>query len=752
MKKHALLFFLCLTAFAATSLAQEKVSGKIIDGEGMPIAGVNCQLSASSDSVRIAGTVSNVDGYFELPAEPGKTYILALSFIGFIPYIKECPPGDLGVILMQTDARMLEEAVVTPQILSTFGNKDQILLTESTRRTGTNALDAIGSLPQFRQTVGSSDLTTVDNKTILVLIDGIRASSKDLMHLQADNIKHISYYSNPPARYAHENIGAVIDVTTQRKKEQSYRFYLDTKTAMTTGYGTETASFVYADSLNRIAAVYFVDFRNVSGILDDNSYSYGSEDRQNDYAGVSGRYKGAYHIGQVSYQRYARRNLFNAKIEYRKSAGLQEYEQNWLQGSLTRRRSLASDYTAISADLYYMRNFNGTRNLSFNILNTHYVSGSDNIWNRETVFQDHAVNRTYSLIAEVLYCDKFGNGDFRAGGYFQYKNLDQTYNLTNWSRIGTYKEYAYADFNGSAGKFSYSLGAGLENSRYEMGSGQVCDYFVFRPSVILNLQVDRRSSLRFSTAVKTAVPSIGDLTDSRVTVDASFFRQGNPELKPYHYYSTALQYQFSSEDGKLYLSPAFNYSYNPSCNRPVIFKEGDILIQRLSRLRDLHEMGAMFSLSYKPAQCLTIRPYYNYIWTRYDTPNQSIDHGLHNYGTSFLFMYRDLQTSCHLNFPLLLAEGDLYRKLAFNASSSILYKFKSISAGLTYIYAPTQSYVYATIEGFRFSEKTRWNAFEHRVDITFTYAFSKGKSRSHADKRLSNTDNDSGLTETNTAK
>ena len=136
------------------------------------------------------------------------------------------------------DTLLLDEIVVTPKVLNTFGNKERIELNADARKIGNNALDAIGSLPQFKTNASSGDLMTVDNKAILVLIDGMRRSTRDLMMLRSEDIRSILFYSEPPARYAHENIGAVIDVTTRKKTDRLYSLYLDTKNGVTTGYGT----------------------------------------------------------------------------------------------------------------------------------------------------------------------------------------------------------------------------------------------------------------------------------------------------------------------------------------------------------------------------------------------------------------------------------------------------------------------------------------------------------------------------------
>jgi hypothetical protein len=90
--------------------------------------------------------------------------------------------------------------------------------------------------------------------------------------------------------------------------------------------------------------------------------------------------------------------------------------------------------------------------------------------------------------------------------------------------------------------------------------------------------------------------------------------------------------------------------------------------------------------------------------------------------------------------------------MGFNMSASALYKFKSMSLGMEYIYNPNPSRIYADIHGFRYSEETKWNNFKDLVSLKFTYYFSKGNSRRHAGKRISNSDKDSGLTNINTAK
>lgn len=758
MRQFRYHFFLILMAICCchTVNAQVCIIGRIVDSEQIPIVGVNCVLLNLSDSTLITGSTSDLKGRFKLEAKEDKEYILQLSSVGYEKRSQICKPGNLGNIVLNEDAMLLDEVVVTPQILNTFGNKNQLILSETAMKVGNNALDAISSLSQFKTDISSDALVTVDNKSILVLIDGMRRSSRELKMLKADEIKNIQYYSNPPARYAHENIGAVIDVKTKKKVNKLYSLYLDTKNGITTGYGTDMLSMAYRDSLNMFTAAYFIDYRVLNDNRMNNTYSYAG--KTNEYRGLPGSYNGQYHIGQLAYQRYQGKNLFNAKVEYRKSPGKQEYEQELVgknDNPPINSRSLQSDYSSISADLYYMYMFSQNRNLSINILNTYYHSNSDNILtNKEGgySFENHIDNKSYSLIAEVLYGDKLWNGDFNLGAYYQYKNLDQKYNFTENSTVDTQKEYVYADYSNAVGKFSYNIGLGLENNHYETATNGKFNYWVFRPSLSLNMQNNKHSAIRLTASINSSIPNVGDLTNSIVTIDEHFYSQGNTALKPYYYYYTNLGYQYVSDNGKFYIAPSVTYSYYPNKNMPALFTEGDDVILKITEINNVHNIGASLSLNYKPINWLVLRPFYNYEYTTYKTYNQAVKHDFHNAGISIQFLPKNWQIMWNGNLPMTLVDGDIYTRMGFNMSTSVLYKFKSMSVGMEYIYNPNPSKVYADIKGFSYAEETRWNNFKNLMSLKFTYYFSKGKSRNHAGKRISNSDKDSGLININTAK
>ena len=383
-------------------------------------------------------------------------------------------------------------------------------------------------------------------------------------------------------------------MTTRKRTDRLYSLYLDSRNGVTAGYGTDMLTVAYRDSLNMFTAAYFIDYRALNDNRMNNIYSY--SDKTNEYRGISGSYKGRFHIGQMAYQRYKGRSLFNAKVEYRKSPGVQEYSQKLISSgeqSFTNTRRLESDYSSVSADLYYTHLFNQNRSVSFNVLNTFYKSDSDNKLSSEVggySFNNHIDNESYSLIAEALFSDKVRKGDFNIGAYFLYKNLGQTYNFIEESAVGTHKEYVYADYSNSVGIFSYNVGLGLENSHYLTTSDETYNYLVFRPSLALNLQYSKRSAMRLTASVNSSVPNIGDLTNSIVTIDERFYAQGNTDLKPSYYYYANLAYKYASEDGILYLAPSVSYSYYPDKNMPVLYAEGGNIVRQMVSINDVHSL------------------------------------------------------------------------------------------------------------------------------------------------------------------
>lgn len=760
-----LLFIMLLNA--SNAYAQCKIEGLCVDETMHPLPNVNVSLLNPVDSTLIKNGISNMEGMFILDEISNGSYCLRFSMVGFqTTYWNVSVDSDLniGKVVLNENIESLEEIVVTADVLKSYGNRDEIYFSKKNRNVGTNALEAIASVPQFSKNMMNDELETIDKKKLLILIDGIRASSRELAVLQSDDVKNLTYYTNPPARYAFENVGGVLDIQTRKKRNKLFTAYLNTKNSFTTGYGTNSLNLIYRDSLNSLSAYYLIDYRNLNDNRRNNEYQYPTS--SNRYIGLPGKYKGAYHIGRLTYQRNQGNNLFNIRFSYRKDPGIEKYGQqafisvndSILNGFSN--KDLKSDYDSWSLDLFYSKALSKSRSFSINMVNTYYLSDSKQLLSRTVDeykqmnyhYKNEFNNKSYSLIVDAIYSDRLWNGNWNIGTYFMFKDLKQTFNGVRNPYISNKRGYVYTDYSNYIGKLSYTLGVGLEDISYSGINENDFNYWVFRPSLVLAYQPNRNLAFRFNSRIQPQVPSTGYLTNSMSSIDEFFYSRGNPDLKPYYTFTNGLDMQVSLMDGKFYMAPSFYYNYSRHPFAPVLQKEGEYIYLQQMELDNIRHWGASMSSSYAIAKFLTIQPFYAYTHYEYDTPNNSVSHDIHNLGVGLQMSLGKWQMSWYGNIPFKTVSGDTYNKLGFNTTASILWKHKSISIGADFIYNPYPSRISAQIDGFSYSEETVWGNFKNLVDVKFTYRLSKGKARKHKSKNRNNSDSDSGLIDFNTAK
>ena len=95
---------------------------------------------------------------------------------------------------------------------------------------------------------------------------------------------------------------------------------------------------------------------------------------------------------------------------------------------------------------------------------------------------------------------------------------------------------------------------------------------------------------------------------------------------------------------------------------PVLYAAGADIIQRISSIDDAHALAASISLSWKPLKWLAFQPFYNYEFQKYQTPNQMVNHSVHNAGMSMQIVPGNWQVIWNGNLPMTLVDGDLYTR------------------------------------------------------------------------------------------
>ena len=149
-----LLLTMALSAFAQTK--NITVTGRVIENDTKePAIQATIQLLSLPDSTQAAGVASSLDGYFRLPSVKAGKYVLKVSYIGFknklipVTLSASAPRKDMGTLVLETDAVLLQEAVVTASAPQVQVVEDTIQFNSSAYRTpqGSTLEELVKRLP-----------------------------------------------------------------------------------------------------------------------------------------------------------------------------------------------------------------------------------------------------------------------------------------------------------------------------------------------------------------------------------------------------------------------------------------------------------------------------------------------------------------------------------------------------------------------------------------------------------------------------
>ena len=91
----------------AVGVKAQTISGLLIDEQHKPLPYANVILQ-TVDSVYLAGTMTGLDGKFELALHE-KAKLINFSYVGYTTVVQEISKNELGTIQLFPDAQLLGE-------------------------------------------------------------------------------------------------------------------------------------------------------------------------------------------------------------------------------------------------------------------------------------------------------------------------------------------------------------------------------------------------------------------------------------------------------------------------------------------------------------------------------------------------------------------------------------------------------------------------------------------------------------------
>ena len=233
MKRKFMLLLTCLFIGIGLVTAQvTKVTGTVISEEdGLPVVGASILVKGTA-----VGTVTDMDGKFQLPNVPSSAKTLVISFIGM--QSQELPIKQTMNVILKPDTETLEEVVVLgygsgKKIGSIVGSVAKVNSEKLSAKPVANAMDALqgqvsglqvytssgepgSSSSSYIRGVGS---LTADNEPLYVL-DGTPVSSSVMVMMNPNDFESVTVLKDASATsiYGSRAANGVIYITTKRGK------------------------------------------------------------------------------------------------------------------------------------------------------------------------------------------------------------------------------------------------------------------------------------------------------------------------------------------------------------------------------------------------------------------------------------------------------------------------------------------------------------------------------------------------------
>ena len=237
-----LLLMTSVSAFAQTKNIE--VSGKVVEAEtGEPAIQANVHMLSLPDSAYVDGAATTFDGTFTLPKAAAGKYALKFTYVGFktkvlpLTLTADKTTRNIGTITLETDAVMLEEAVVTAEAAKVQVSEDTLLYNAAAYRTPQGAMleELVRKLPGAE--VDDSGNVKINGKQVSKLLVGGKEFfggdvATGLQNLPVEMIDRIKTYDqqSDAARMTGIDDGeeeTVLDLTVKKGMNQGWVMNFD---------------------------------------------------------------------------------------------------------------------------------------------------------------------------------------------------------------------------------------------------------------------------------------------------------------------------------------------------------------------------------------------------------------------------------------------------------------------------------------------------------------------------------------------
>ena len=762
MKFFNLLIAICLSIPAYSQSFNLK--GRIIDEQKESIPFANIALYHSSDTVNIVkGSASDLLGNYSFQSVESGDYMLQISYIGY--KTKSIPVTiDRDVVqnvILEVDTQLITEVVVEGKRSTRSIDKTSYTFSDSQIKKAENGRGLIATLPNLHIDKTNNTLSTINGKTILILINGIKATDDDLKLIPADKIKNVEIYDVPPMRY----INDAENVVNIRTKPLDTGWSGNIYGTLGQMFSNASIALSYIKGDNKLTLNYgtHINMKRDIKDLESGHYNYAINDDQYvyDYIRESQSWGHQHNIGltysiskenNYDFQIKALVNTSDEKLDANKNI---LFMQNEFQEERTGTLNDHKKTLVPTLDVYYSKILPKNNSISFNVVGSYFDNEqkTHSMESGSTGFDDKMSinNQKKTLIGEFVYEHGFTSANLSFGyrGHFNFlanKLKNSMSEELQKQNINTQKHYAYSEISGKLKSFMYRVS--LE-ANYDMQSeGNGFHNLTFTPLIMAGYNINDANSIRITYNSSTQMPDMLQMSDARILIMNNFYQTGNKNLENSHLQSLNLSYDLYLKKFSLSANLFYDYTSNSLFDS---YQYGDdcILFQTGNAEKDIRR-GIEINLNYTPWDFLRIG---GSIGANQQVFQPSKEISEFNYWSYPVSLYLSAQ---YKNFSF-----DLYQKFGGTFLSGLyktgIEKVSYVNLGYTYksfninlqCFFPfiKDKYSNETIPGSIVYHKTDYHIKrkDHAFALNVSWNFGVGKKKKSVRQNIENYDSDNGL-------
>ena len=658
-------FVLAAAMVCAVSMAaNNKVSGVIKDAaDKTALIGVNVSLKQGDQQV--SGTVTDAHGKFSLETETGE-FVLECSYIGYEPIgmsLTVSGNTHLGTIEMNEASTELSEVVVEGDAVIQKVDRQILLPNKEQLGASSDGMSLLQNLQIPRIVVNpvENSVKTLANQEVQLRINGIEASSSEVMAINPKDVIRIEYHDQPGVRY--NGAAAVINYIVKHR-DTGGNLMLNASNGVTMpGWGEYHLSGKVNFGKSSFSLITHYSPRDIYWTRTNaETYNFSTGTIENREVGEPTRFKGnpvnlglSYNWtnGEKNMLQIALRDnmLFMPQSETNRDSYLYQGMDSFAIHDHESTQSISP-----SLDIYYEHNLPDDNHLYFDVVGTYINSSNDRRFEQlplgETVADTTDVTsrvrgNKYSLIGEAIYEKDWENIGLTVGVRHNQQWVENTYlgSADATVNMTTAETYAFAEVQQRVKQFSYAVGIGAMHTYIEQG-GQKSSNWIARPQLTLSYDFGKGVFWKYKGYVSGYQPSLSAMSDVAQQIDKYQIRQGNPNLKPVMFVANEMQLSWQSKYVNLNIWANYSYDHKPIMEETYeqLIDGQAYAIRTYANHRGFHRLQVAPSVQVRLLQnklIFTVAPFANY----YVSLGNSYTHKHFNPGVraSFMGMYNGWQ-------------------------------------------------------------------------------------------------------------